>query len=82
MFRLQQVAKCSKCRAHDWTECPFAHPGEKARRRDPTKFSYSGSACPDFRKVRAARRVLCLRMYCSPDRGHVRAREQLPSPRC
>jgi hypothetical protein len=55
---LTQVAKCSKCRAHDWTECPFAHPGEKARRRDPTKYSYSGSACPDFRKVRPQPRAV------------------------
>ncbi|KAE8654673.1 Zinc finger CCCH domain-containing protein 23 [Hibiscus syriacus] len=35
---------------HDWTECPYAHPGEKARRRDPRKYHYSGTACPDFRK--------------------------------
>ena len=34
----------------DWTECPFAHPGEKARRRDPRRFHYSGTACPDFRE--------------------------------
>lgn len=37
-------------RSHDWTECPFAHPGEKARRRDPRRFHYGGTACPDFRK--------------------------------
>lgn len=45
-----KVRKCTRGRSHDWTECPFAHPGEKARRRDPRKFHYSGSACPDFRK--------------------------------
>ena len=45
-----KVLRCSRGRSHDWTECPYAHPGEKARRRDPRKYSYSGTACPDFRK--------------------------------
>lgn len=45
-----KVAKCPKAKAHDWTECPYAHPGEKARRRDPRKFVYCAEACPDFRK--------------------------------
>lgn len=45
-----KVRKCNRARAHDWTECPFAHPGEKARRRDPRKYNYSGTACSDFRK--------------------------------
>ncbi|VFQ73179.1 unnamed protein product [Cuscuta campestris] len=45
-----KVRKCARGGSHDWTECPFAHPGEKARRRDPRKFHYSGTACPEFRK--------------------------------
>ncbi|XP_057537014.1 zinc finger CCCH domain-containing protein 23-like [Amaranthus tricolor] len=45
-----KVRKCNRARAHDWTECPFAHPGEKAHRRDPRKYNYSGSACSEFRK--------------------------------
>ncbi|KAF7143294.1 hypothetical protein RHSIM_Rhsim05G0029500 [Rhododendron simsii] len=49
MFEFK-VRKCTRVRSHDWTECPFAHPGEKARRRDPRKFHYSGTGCPDFRK--------------------------------
>ncbi|KAL0345145.1 UNVERIFIED_CONTAM: Zinc finger CCCH domain-containing protein 20 [Sesamum radiatum] len=49
MFEFK-VRKCTRSRSHDWTECPFAHPGEKARRRDPRKFHYSGTACSDFRK--------------------------------
>ncbi|KAI8462606.1 MAG: hypothetical protein J3K34DRAFT_527628 [Monoraphidium minutum] len=51
-FRMYQfkVADCPNEEAHDWTECPFAHPGEKARRRDPRVFAYTGVACPDFRK--------------------------------
>ncbi|XP_059276733.1 zinc finger CCCH domain-containing protein 20-like [Lycium ferocissimum] len=51
-FRMYEfkVKKCARGRSHDWTECPFVHPGEKARRRDPRKYHYSGTACPDFRK--------------------------------
>ncbi|XWS70276.1 hypothetical protein CRYUN_Cryun03dG0034600 [Craigia yunnanensis] len=45
-----KVRRCARGRSHDWTECPYAHPGEKARRRDPRKIHYSGNACPDFRK--------------------------------
>ncbi|KAI3694400.1 hypothetical protein L1987_77365 [Smallanthus sonchifolius] len=51
-FRMYEfkVSKCARARSHDWTDCPYAHPGEKARRRDPRKYSYSGTACPEFRK--------------------------------
>ena len=35
----------------DNPQCPFAHPGEKAKRRDPRRFQYSGTACPEFRRV-------------------------------
>ncbi|WJX54181.1 hypothetical protein P8452_40094 [Trifolium repens] len=49
MFEFK-IRRCARGRSHDWTECPFAHPGEKARRRDPRKFHYSGTSCPDFRK--------------------------------
>ncbi|GAB2275825.1 hypothetical protein Dimus_010574 [Dionaea muscipula] len=51
-FRMYEfkVRKCARGRSHDWTECPFAHPGEKARRRDPRKYHYSGAACPEFRR--------------------------------
>ena len=49
---LLQVKRCPRARPHDWTLCPFAHPGEKAKRRDPRRYKYTGTACPDFRKVR------------------------------
>ncbi|OIT22277.1 PREDICTED: zinc finger CCCH domain-containing protein 20-like [Nicotiana attenuata] len=51
-FRMYEfkVRKCARGKSHDWTECPYAHPGEKARRRDPRKYNYSGTACPEFRK--------------------------------
>lgn len=46
-----QVLPCSKRYVHDWTVCPFAHPGEKAKRRDPRVFTYTGVACPDMKKA-------------------------------
>ncbi|KAL5558738.1 hypothetical protein UlMin_034949 [Ulmus minor] len=49
MFEFK-VRRCPRGRSHDWTECPYAHPGEKARRRDPRKHHYSGTACAEFRK--------------------------------
>ncbi|XP_022751724.1 zinc finger CCCH domain-containing protein 20-like [Durio zibethinus] len=49
MFEFK-VRRCARGQSHDWTQCPYAHPGEKARRRDPRKCHYSGTACPDFRK--------------------------------
>lgn len=60
-FRMYEfkVRRCMRGRSHDWTECPFAHPGEKARRRDPRRFLYSGSACPDFRKGSCRRGDSC-----------------------
>ncbi|KAK4783270.1 hypothetical protein SAY86_007644 [Trapa natans] len=45
-----KVRPCTRGRSHDWTTCPYAHPGEKARRRDPHRFQYSGTPCPDLRK--------------------------------
>ncbi|KAM7271651.1 hypothetical protein ACFE04_030865 [Oxalis oulophora] len=45
-----KIKPCSRAYSHDWTECPFVHPGENARRRDPSKFPYSCVPCPEFRK--------------------------------
>jgi len=45
-----KVKPCSRAYSHDWTECPFVHPGENARRRDPMKYPYSCVPCPEFRK--------------------------------
>ncbi|KAL4434427.1 hypothetical protein ABPG75_000868 [Micractinium tetrahymenae] len=45
--------------SHDWTLCPFQHPGEKARRRDPRCFKYQGVPCPDFRKGTCKRGDAC-----------------------
>ncbi|KAJ6809126.1 putative zinc finger CCCH domain-containing protein 2 [Iris pallida] len=51
-FRMYEfkIRRCARGRSHDWTDCPYAHPGEKARRRDPRKFHYSGSPCPEYKK--------------------------------
>ncbi|KAL6975870.1 hypothetical protein U1Q18_024666 [Sarracenia purpurea var. burkii] len=51
-FRMYEfkVRRCTRSRSHDWTDCPFAHPGEKARRRDPRRYQYSGTVCSDFRR--------------------------------
>ncbi|KAK3138212.1 hypothetical protein QOZ80_5AG0365890 [Eleusine coracana subsp. coracana] len=45
-----KVRRCARARSHDWTACPYAHPGEAARRRDPRRASYTGEPCPDFRR--------------------------------
>ncbi|KAL5201987.1 hypothetical protein ABZP36_012939 [Zizania latifolia] len=60
-FRMYEfkVRRCARGRSHDWTECPFAHPGEKARRRDPRRYFYSGTACPEFRKGGCKRGDAC-----------------------
>ncbi|KAG1678152.1 hypothetical protein FOA52_016088 [Chlamydomonas sp. UWO 241] len=49
-FKVEPCPHLETLHDHDWTECPYAHPGEKARRRDPRRYAYICSACPDFRK--------------------------------
>jgi hypothetical protein len=50
-FRMYEfkVRRCARGRSHNWTDCPFAHPGEKARRRDPRRYRTQpckdGTAC-------------------------------------
>ncbi|KAL2328187.1 hypothetical protein Fmac_021614 [Flemingia macrophylla] len=57
-FRMYEfkVRQCMRSRSHDWTNCPYQHPGEKARRRDPRRFRYSGTVCPEFRRCGECRR--------------------------
>ncbi|XP_042447724.1 zinc finger CCCH domain-containing protein 24-like [Zingiber officinale] len=54
-----KIRPCSRAYSHDWTECPFVHPGENARRRDPRKYHYSCVPCPDFRKGACRRADMC-----------------------
>jgi hypothetical protein len=49
----RQVDRCTNSLSHCHVTCPCAHHGEKARRRCPVKYRYTGLPCPDFRKVRA-----------------------------
>lgn len=44
-----KIKKCPINRTHDWTVCPYAHRGERARRRDPRRLPYVALACPEFR---------------------------------
>ena len=54
-----KIRPCSRAYSHDWTECPFVHPGENARRRDPRRYHYSCVPCPDFRKGSCRRGDAC-----------------------
>ncbi|KAG6515102.1 zinc finger CCCH domain-containing protein 24-like [Zingiber officinale] len=54
-----KIRPCSRAYSHDWTECPFVHPGENARRRDPRKYHYSCVPCPEFRKGACRRGDMC-----------------------
>ncbi|KAF6257256.1 hypothetical protein COO60DRAFT_25223 [Scenedesmus sp. NREL 46B-D3] len=45
-----KIANCTAQHPHDWSTCPFAHPREKARRRDPRLFEYQPLPCPDDKK--------------------------------
>ncbi|KAL4569923.1 hypothetical protein LXL04_025570 [Taraxacum kok-saghyz] len=60
-FRIYEfkVRKCTRSRSHDWTDCPFAHPGEKARRRCPRRYNYLGTVCADFRRGNCSRGDSC-----------------------
>lgn len=49
MFRFK-VQMCNEARCHDWAQCAYAHPGEKAARRDPRVYRYSALPCPDVKR--------------------------------
>lgn len=42
-----KVRKCPQPGSHDWITCPYAHKGERARRRDPQRYNYLPVSCPD-----------------------------------
>ncbi|KAI8474524.1 MAG: hypothetical protein J3K34DRAFT_465573 [Monoraphidium minutum] len=48
-----KVLPCPCRTPHSWASCPFAHPGEKVRRRALSSFEYSGDMCPLARQGRA-----------------------------
>lgn len=49
-FRMYKfkVVICTRDTSHDWTRCPFAHKGERARRRHPSR--YCGETCVNYKK--------------------------------
>uniref|UniRef100_A0A383V792 C3H1-type domain-containing protein n=1 Tax=Tetradesmus obliquus TaxID=3088 RepID=A0A383V792_TETOB len=51
-----KIVPCAKKFGHDWSECPFAHEGEKATRRCPALYRYSSIVCPDTRQSKACPR--------------------------
>jgi hypothetical protein len=78
ILSVTQVVPCTKTYAHSWSSCPCAHPGETARRRDPTLFNYQPVLCPNVKSV--SNRVRCravrgpvlprLRLKTRPGFGH------------
>ncbi|CAN6206414.1 unnamed protein product [Urochloa humidicola] len=54
---MYKVQRCPQASSHDWTRCPYAHKGERARRRDPRGFSYLAVACPAFRESQLHQQV-------------------------
>lgn len=43
-----KVVICMRDPGHDWTRCPFAHRGERARRRHPSL--HCGETCVNYKK--------------------------------
>ncbi|BFG23095.1 hypothetical protein CerSpe_093690 [Prunus speciosa] len=74
-----KVKRCPRMRSHDWTECPYAHRGEKAQRRDPRQYLYAAIACPAYRNGRCHKGDLCdlshgvFEYWLHPDRYRTRA---------
>ncbi|CAL9196267.1 unnamed protein product [Musa hybrid cultivar] len=54
-----KVLPCSRAYFHDWTACPFVHPGESARRRNPRKYAYSCFPCLPFRRGACPKGDMC-----------------------
>ncbi|KAL4418720.1 hypothetical protein ABPG77_008591 [Micractinium sp. CCAP 211/92] len=50
MMAFGKVIPCGKAFPHDWSSCPFAHPTEGARRRDPRVHPHTGVSCPRLKK--------------------------------
>jgi len=48
MIRTFKISLCPKNYRHNWFACPYAHPREKAQRRDPKEYAYSWKPCPVF----------------------------------
>ena len=51
--RAAQVERCTTHCKHDWKKCPFSHPTENARRRDPRLHNYIPESCPNYKELGA-----------------------------
>ncbi|GJM89522.1 hypothetical protein PR202_ga05723 [Eleusine coracana subsp. coracana] len=67
-----KVRRCARARSHDWTACPYAHPGEAARRRDPRR----------ARRTRASRARTSGAGRAPPARAGTRARSRTARSSC
>ncbi|WIA18256.1 hypothetical protein OEZ85_009724 [Tetradesmus obliquus] len=47
---LFKVLPCPRSGQHDWSSCPYAHHGERARRRCLLLSNYAIKVCPDMQK--------------------------------
>jgi len=58
-FRMYKfkVVICMRDTSHDWTRCPFAHRGERARRRHPSL--YCGETCVNYKKGYCRKGLTC-----------------------
>lgn len=86
-----QVEPCMRQDVHEFDQCDFVHPGEKARRRDPRIYHYQAISCPDYRKGVCKRGDACpyahgvfeLWMHPSKFRSHLcNAGANCKRPRC
>ncbi len=47
------MERCTTHCKHDWKKCPFSHPTENARRRDPRLHNYIPESCPNYKELGA-----------------------------
>uniref|UniRef100_A0A0D9X2P6 C3H1-type domain-containing protein n=1 Tax=Leersia perrieri TaxID=77586 RepID=A0A0D9X2P6_9ORYZ len=59
-MHVYKVQRCPRSSSHDWTSCPYAHKGERARRRDPRRFAYVAVTCPDYRPSQPGAAPSCM----------------------
>mmetsp|Transcript_39590 Transcript_39590/g.112267 ORF Transcript_39590/g.112267 Transcript_39590/m.112267 type:complete len:467 (+) Transcript_39590:196-1596(+) len=58
MYRFK-VLLCRDPNCQDWSKCPYAHPDEKATRRDPRVYTYRPEFCQGLRKNTCANGDAC-----------------------
>jgi hypothetical protein len=51
---VHKLQLCSLTAPHDWIQCPFAHEGEVARRRDPA--THSANPCSEYERFQTCSR--------------------------